>query len=126
MDQLEVEADFYGLVGLLEMIGQLKSPDDDGSREIILVITSKGSVSGPIMRLRTDGLKSTKYLFVGLHGFKNAMRASFPAISEPDYNLSNMIRLKYGEKNDWHWKDKGRCTYDVNTEGGGGYSKRRL
>ena len=83
--QLEVEADFFGLVGLLEMIRQLKSPEDDGTRKLIIVITSKGSLSGPILRLKTDGLQSTRYLFFGLSNFKNAMRATFPATIDREY-----------------------------------------
>ena len=96
LEQMEVEADFFGLAGLLEMIQQVKSPDDDGSRELIFVLTSKGSVSGPIFRLKTDGLLSSSYMFTGLSNFKNAMRATFPARTDLDFKLNGRLRA-YGE-----------------------------
>ena len=51
MEQLEMEADYFGLEGLLNIIKQRKLPKprydpDDGTRKLILVMTTAGSVSG--------------------------------------------------------------------------------
>ena len=103
LEQLEVEADYFGLVGLVAMIKQLKSPIDDGTRELILVMTSKGSISGPIFRLCTDGLASTTYAFIGVDGFKNALRNTFLKSHEITKSLFTSFVGK-GEERDWREK----------------------
>ena len=94
LEQLEAEADYFGLVGLLEMIKEQKSLSDDGGRELIFVITSKGSISGPILNLEVDGHSATAYTFVGLREFQNAMRSTFPTKKRKE--LARPIR-----GNDW-------------------------
>ena len=115
--QLEVEADFFGLVGLIEMIKQNKSPKDDGTRELIFVLTSQGSLSGPILRLnlKPDGLKWSQ-MFIGLREIKNAMRATFPAVFDRSSTTNLLVRRASSEPNDW--QDKTIVTF------GGDMSRR--
>ena len=105
LKQLEVEADYFGLSGLLESIRY-----DDGARELMFVMTSGGTLSGPIYRLRVDGVssKNSKYLFKNVQGVVNSMGMTLPggqgvkesfesnreAKLEFSGDVSNLIKMK--------------------------------
>ena len=56
MNQLEIEADYFGLDELLQVIRDLIPGHDDGNmcKGLIIVNTSRSEVTGPIWRLRID------------------------------------------------------------------------
>ena len=80
--QLEVDADYFGLSGLQEVIRKEKCEDeDDGTRELILVMIFREEISGPMLRLKVDRSSRGVYTFRGVGGFLNAMLAQLPGLT---------------------------------------------
>jgi len=111
LEQLEVEADYFRLCGLLKIIRQRRSvepmsrrapdpEDDDGVRDLILVKCYGGEMGRAVaMRVNTKS-SSPKYEFegdtgVGLHASViNSMGSSLPEVKRDPYYYKSTVTAR--------------------------------